>query len=1181
MKDEKKSKAALIEELREMRTRAAALELEITASQQTEDASQRSETSFQRLFKRHSSVMLLIEPESGRIVNANAAAALFYGHSEADLNKMTIQEINQFDSEKVALLLHQAASESCNTFIFTHKRKNGELRTVEVHSSPIEHTGQDLLFSIIHDITERKRAEEKLLKQQYFLQKAQELGSIGSWELDIEKNELLWTDGNYRIFGLPLGSKLTYETFLSCVHPEDREYVDTQWKAAFNKKAYDIEHRLLVDGAVKWVREKAEIEFNEEDECIRGIGFTQDITQHKQAEEKLHSNLRRWDQAEATGRIGTWEFEVAGGHIWGSPNAFAIYGIPLDAKENPEQLLPLDRVEACIVERERVHAALVNLLVKNEPYRMEYAVITEEQGDELTISSRAERIDDEEGNPILVIGTIRDVTEDRRKERAQRESDARFRLLADQISDVIWSTDLEQRITYITPSVESLLGYSPDEMIGEPVAVLFTSESTEIMVRVLGEEISRDGGPDVSPDRNRVLPFEQLRKDGSVVPVEITTSFLRDNRGVIQGLVGVIRDITDRQRAEEQLRNSQEMLKLVINNIPQAVFWKDRESRFLGCNTALTRYLGVTHPRDIIGKTDHDLLVPEEEADAYQQDDRQVRDTGVAKLQIEERLTTPDGVERRLSTNKVPLRDSEGEIIGILATFDDVTERFRAKEERERLMLAIEQVGEAVIITDTEGAIQYVNPAFESITGYTRAEVIGQNPRLLKSGEQDDAFYKEMWETLTRGEVWHGRLINKKKEGALFTEEATISPVRNPAGKTINYVAVKRDITQEIALEAQLLQAQKMEAVGRLAGGVAHDFNNVLCAIIGNANLVLDDLSAADPLRESMEEITKAADRAADLTRQLLAFSRKQVIDPKVIDLSRVIESLHSMLIRLIGEDIILRTVPQKRLGRVRVDSGQIEQIVLNLAVNARDAMPEGGELIIETADVVLDEDYCSQHAKATPGAHVMLAVNDTGCGMSAEIREKIFEPFFTTKQLGQGTGLGLAMVFGIVDQNGGRIEVESESGKGTSFKVYFPRVFDEIETPRIAYSPEHADGTETVLVVEDEEIVRKLAVRLLKRRGYKVLATNSGDDAILLAERHDGPIHLLLTDVVMPHMNGRDLAERLTKTRPGIKVLYTSGYTQDVIAHHGVLDEGVQFIAKPYSLATLATRVREVLDRE
>ncbi len=371
-----------------------------------------------------------------------------------------------------------------------------------------------------------------------------------------------------------------------------------------------------------------------------------------------------------------------------------------------------------------------------------------------------------------------------------------------------------------------------------------------------------------------------------------------------------------------------------------------------------------------------------------------------------------------------------------------------------------------------------------------------------------------------------------------------------------------------------------MESIGRLAGGVAHDFNNMLSAILGHADLVLGDLSADDPMRESIEEICSAANRSADLTQQLLAFSRKQVIAPRVVDLPLLLERMRTMLQRLIGEQIILQTSLEHEHARIRADPSQIEQIILNLAINARDAMPDGGELLLETSSVLLDEVYCEERLGASPGVHVTLAVSDTGCGMSPEIRKRIFEPFFTTKEVGEGTGLGLAMVFGIVQQNGGRIEVYSELGSGTTFKVFFPRVTQDEEVQPPTRSSDSPGGEETLLVVEDENLVRQPTVKILERLGYEILAARSGAEAVSLIEEHQGGIDLLLTDVVMPRMNGNELALKAVAMCPGMKVLYSSGYAEEVIVHRGVLEEGVQFIAKPFQPDTLAVRVREMLDQ-
>ena len=532
------------------------------------------------------------------------------------------------------------------------------------------------------------------------------------------------------------------------------------------------------------------------------------------------------------------------------------------------------------------------------------------------------------------------------------------------------------------------------------------------------------------------------------------------------------------------------------------------------------------------------------------------------------------------------MTDESGKIVFLIPESHDITERKLAEAERERLATAIEQAAETVVITDKEGTIQYVNPVFERITGYTRAEAIGQNPRFLKSCEHDDAFYKQMWDTLTRGETWRGQLVNKKKDGTYFTEDAKISPVRDAAGQTVNYVAVKRDVSEEIKLEAQLRQSQKLEAVGQLAGGVAHDFNNILTAILGNVELSMGDvrshLGADHNVATALEQIEQAAQRASGLTRQLLTFSRRNVVHPKVLNLNDILAALDKMLRQLITEDITFDTVTDPRLQSVRADAGQLEQVIMNLVINAAQAMPAGGRLNLETQNIMLDEDYTCNHAEARPGPHVLLIVRDTGHGMDAATRERIFEPFFTTKSVDKGTGLGLATVHGIVKQSGGHITVDSELGKGTTFKVYLPAV-DAPATRSVELKVEDdmLTGTETILVCDDHDQLRHITERFLSAAGYTVLTAESGQAALSAAAAHPRRIDLLVTDVIMPDMNGKQLAEALADTNPGLKVLFISGYASDIIDSHCVMEKTVEFLEKPFNTSTLLRRVRGVLDRE
>ncbi|MCG3206958.1 MAG: Sensor histidine kinase RcsC [Anaerolineae bacterium] len=539
-------------------------------------------------------------------------------------------------------------------------------------------------------------------------------------------------------------------------------------------------------------------------------------------------------------------------------------------------------------------------------------------------------------------------------------------------------------------------------------------------------------------------------------------------------------------------------------------------------------------------------------------------------------LSLQSSVPRAFSTEELDLAWSVADQVALSLA------RVKLDQERQLLSTAVNKTAENVIITDADGTIVYVNQAFEHTTGYTRAEAVGHNPRLLKSGHQPPEFYHQLWTTIKNGQVWHGRFVNQKKDGTLYTEDATITPVSDSSGQIVNFVAVKRDITNELQREAQYLQAQKMEAIGRLAGGVAHDFNNLLTVITGYAEIsLLNQTEPDDPLQKNLEEIVKASERAANLTRQLLAFSRKQIIQPVALNLNDSISDISKMLQRLIGEDVELVTLPGKDLGTIKADPGQIEQILMNLAINSRDAMPHGGKLTIETANVYLDQTYTSQHIDVKPGQYVLLAVSDTGIGMDAETQARIFEPFFTTKDKEKGTGLGLATVYGIVKQNSGHVWVYSELGRGTTFKVYLPQFKRAAILAGQQYQTQSiADGTETILVIEDEAPVRKLVYYTLQEKGYTVLEAENGHEAVQLCRQYQEPIHLILTDVVMPGgLVGSQLIQQLLSLHPEMKVLYMSGYPDRSIIHHGILADGSAFLQKPFTPTNLTRKVRTVLD--
>ena len=505
------------------------------------------------------------------------------------------------------------------------------------------------------------------------------------------------------------------------------------------------------------------------------------------------------------------------------------------------------------------------------------------------------------------------------------------------------------------------------------------------------------------------------------------------------------------------------------------------------------------------------------------------------------------------------------------------------RESAKLVVALLESASQGILSIDRAGRIVLANQKAEEMFGYQRDELLGANIEILlpdsrrahHTHQRDDYFANPRARPMGIGMDLAGR----RKNGVEFPVEVSLSYVETEEG--VFAIAFVNDISKRKQLEDQLLQAQKMDAVGRLAGGVAHDFNNMLTVIEGYNRMILDELSPVDPLRDCAEEVHRAAARAAALTNQLLAFSRRQIIQPRVMNVNATVVQTEKMLRRLIGEDVELVKSLQPDVGNIKADPSHLEQAIVNLVVNSRDAMLTGGRITIETADVILDETYARSHVGVQPGPFVMLAISDTGSGMDAETRQRIFEPFFTTKQRGKGTGLGLATVYGTVKQVGGDIWVYSEPGKGTVIKLYFPRVNEAAtENGGETALPPRGESGETILVVEDEKAVRELTVRMLQKLGYSVLVAAGGAEAIGIAGSYAGTISLLLTDVVMPNMSGRQVADQLLAMRPGLKVLYLSGYTDTTVIHHGVLDNDVDFLPKPFSREVLARKIREVLAR-
>jgi len=619
-------------------------------------------------------------------------------------------------------------------------------------------------------------------------------------------------------------------------------------------------------------------------------------------------------------------------------------------------------------------------------------------------------------------------------------------------------------------------------------------------------------------------------------------------------------------------RDERERLLTLLEQTSDGIGMADADGNVFYVNSAGRRMLGIGPDDDVTGLNVNDLQEPGAAHDIMAAAARH----GVWRGEVE--LRRVDGGTIPISEVVTAHRNDDGEVRYYSTIARDISERKDAERDAERLATAIAQITEGIIITDAQGTIEYVNDATLEITGYAREELIGENPRVLRSGHQPEAFYEQMWKTISSGEVWQGQLVNRRKDGSFYEEEMTITPIRWADGSIRSYVAAKRDVTDRVLLESQLLQAQKMEAIGQLAGGVAHDFNNMLTGITGYAQLLLRAVDG-DAQRSDLQQILELSTRAADLTQQLLAFSRRQQLEQIPVDLNNLIGSTLKMLRRLIPEDIEVEFDGADALQAVMADSGQIVQVLMNLAVNARDAMPSGGKLIIETADVELDGDYADAHLDVDPGRYVMMSISDNGVGMDEATRKHIFEPFFTTKGTGEGTGLGLATVYGIVKQHGGHINVYSEPGVGTAFKVYLPASeLAASEREGAPEGPSKLPEIATVLLVEDEEAVREIVERTLGNIGCHVLSAGRSSEALQLYESTEQRIDLLLTDVVMPGGLGTDLYGELRALDPDLKVVFMSGYPDRGAMHLTDLPAGSMFLRKPFSPSKLAEYVRQIL---
>ncbi len=896
----------------------------------------------------------------------------------------------------------------------------------------------------------------------------------------------------------------------------------------------------------------------------------------EQSQDALEKSRSLHAESERIGKVGGWELDIdTQQQVW-TEEVYRIHEVDSAYKPTVSKAIgfctPTSRP---IIER-----AVQRAIHHNEPFDVELEILTA-RGNLRWIHA----IGKPDLNRRKVVGFFQDITEHKRAEDALSKSEERFRLSMEATSDGLWDWTILTDEAYFSPANYSMLGYddgSSPTNVSDWMALIHPDDYERVQ-RARADCIEgRTGHIEVEYRmRARNGEWRWILGRGKCI--------VRDSDGRAIRLVGTQVDITEHMRAQEELLRNQALLRVVLDGAPVPIYLKDREGRVLMANPVALQTVGK-QATEVLGKTSLEYIDDPETGRAIMEHDLRVMESGVADS-IEYAMPGPAG-SRVFVSAKSPYRDLEGRVIGVVVVSRDITAGKRAEEElreNERRLNSIYNTVSDVIFhlaVEPEGRFRFVsvNAAFLRVTGLGKEAVVGKTVDEVIPKPSLTMVLEKYRQAIEQNAIVYWEETSDYPVGRL-SGEVSVAPVYDEKGRCTHLVGSVHDVTnrkqaeQEAAsLQLQLAQAQKMESIGRLVGGIAHDFSNLMSVILLHGDLALQELASGDPLTEPVTAMLQAANRAVEMTRQLMTFSRKQVPQTEVLNLNSLAAECEKLVRPLIGEDIHLAVIPGSRLGLVKADAGQLSQIIMNMAVNSRDAMPDGGSLTIETADFELDEAHARANPDAKPGSYVMLAVRDTGIGMDKETQARVFDPFFTTKEVGKGTGLGLSMVYGIVKQSGGFVILHSELGLGAEFQIYLPAVLDTPEAVLAAEMAPEERGVGTILVVEDETALRNPVRRLLEGAGYRVLVSRDTNDAIQIALRHHGAIDLLLTDVVMPDMSGPQLAEHLHPLYPRMKVLYMSGYPEPR-QPNSALPWDVDFIQKPFTKQKLLHRLREVLE--
>jgi PAS domain S-box-containing protein len=1074
-------------------------------------------------------------------------------------------------------------------------------------------------FVLVSDITEIKKADEALQDSEERYRRISENTSDYSYSLVVATDGTMavdWIGGAFeKVTGYTKDFISDLEKWLQVIHPDDMPAIQKATELVLKHQSTIFEYRVRTkSGDERWLQDSTRGVWDDEQQRVVSIiGAVRDITERKEAELALSQELaviralaelsNALIKSENTVEdISSLVLEYARA-LTNSEHGYVSSIDPINRDNvghtltqmmpdcavnaddqriafpiGPDGIYPslwghaLNTGKPFYTNSPMKHASSSGLPEGHVPLKNYMSIPAVVHGEIMGQISLANTPDGYTDTHMMNVKRLADLfgiaVQRKRAEEALRSSEMLYRSLVESTRAVAWELDLaSQTFTYISPQVEEITGYSPEQWTDLAFwASILYQDDRDYAISFCETETAKG--------KDHEFEYRILAADGRILWIKDIVSVVKEN-GRPVAMRGYLLDITERKLAEDAMRKSEEKFSKLFQTSPNALIISTlEESKILEVNDVGVQAIGLPK-EELLNKTALEIGLID--ADNRVQLLDAIQERGYYEG-IELPVILPNGEQRTglFSGQLITLGDQEC----LFQTIVDITERKTAENERVRLESAIEQSSEAIMLLDLDNKLEYVNPAFESMTGYHREEVIGEYPYLLDSGLQEPEFYQNMAEKVSKGESWGGKMTNQRKDGTLFEVDVTISPVRDMSGFTTHFVSVMRDVTREIALEAQLRQAQKMEAIGGLAGGIAHDFNNMLTAIMANSEVMKHQIEDTHPACEVPDEILRISKKAAALTRQLLAFSAKQEFDENPLNLREIIRSSYGMLKRLIREDIHIETEIDPELGLVRVDPNQIEQVIMNLMLNARDAVTDSGTITLAAKNIVFEEGSENLPLNQPPGDYVALMVSDTGTGIAEEDLERIFEPFFTTKASGEGTGLGLATVYGIVQQSGGFINIDTEIGVGTTFYICFPR----IDEPEWSEKHDEADSSlldreATILLVEDEEDLRTIFKSILENAGHHVLDAENGQAALEFSRQYKDSIDLVITDIIMPKLNGIDLVNLLAEERPGTKTIFVSGHPEDSSLAKKLNGIHYVYLEKPYTAAILQEKIKEILE--